>query len=175
MPGGRKANKSPRGRSQSPRGTKSTRGGGAAAAEDNPFRALAQAEEDITNTDGNTDAEEGKTAEEVDHSDDSAEHVPIGHGGGFPTMAAMQHANPGGVFIPLTHPNYTSFFKKHLKILLRLVFVFPVILSQGFFQRRDSNCHVWRLGQVEHAPQNHQNDQHLQQFCLLQHQCFHQH
>ena len=116
MPGGKKTNKSPRGRSQSPRGAKSTRGGGGGAAEDNPFSALAQAEEDITNTDGNgnTDAEEGKTAEEVDHSDDSAEHVPIGHGGGFPTMAAMQHANPGGVFIPLTHPNYTSFFKKHL-------------------------------------------------------------
>ena len=65
MPGGRKTNKSPRGRSHSPRGTKSTRGGGGGAAEDNPFSALAQAEEDITNTDGNTDAEEGKTAEEV--------------------------------------------------------------------------------------------------------------
>ena len=73
MPGGKKANKSSRGRSQSPRGKKSTRGGGgggAAAAEDNPFSALA-AEEDITNTDGNSDAEEGKTADEVDHSDDS--------------------------------------------------------------------------------------------------------
>ena len=89
-------------------------GGGSGAADDNPFSTLAQAEEDITSADGNTDAEEGKTAEEVDHSDDSAEHVPLGHGGGFPTMAAMQHANPGGVFIPLTHPNYTSFFKKHL-------------------------------------------------------------
>jgi len=114
MPGGKKSNKSPRRLSLSPRGRSSTRDGGGVAAEDNLFRVLANVDEDGTNVDGNTDADERKIADEVEHSDDSTEHVPFDHGGGFPTMAAMQQSNPGGVFIPLTHPNYTSFLKKHL-------------------------------------------------------------
>ena len=62
-------------------------------------------------------AAEGKSDVDIDPSDDPTEPataVPIGHGGTLaPTMAAIQQANPGGVFILLTHPNYSSFLKRH--------------------------------------------------------------
>ena len=69
-------------------------------------------------------AAEGKSDDDTDHSHDPVEPaeapvtaaVPIGHGGTYaPTMAEMQQADPGGVFIPLTHRNYSSFLKRHLQ------------------------------------------------------------
>jgi len=95
----KKAAQSPRGRTRTSPVVRLPRDG----AEGNLFSPLA-------------DATEGKTDEEVDYSDALAgPPVPIGQGGALnPTMAAMQQANPGGVFIPLTHPNYSSFLRRHL-------------------------------------------------------------
>ena len=64
MPGGKKSNKSPRRLSLSPRGRSSSRYGGGVAAEDIFFRVLANVDEDGTNVDGNTNTDEGKTADE---------------------------------------------------------------------------------------------------------------
>ena len=36
-----------------------------------------------------------------------------GGGGGGATAAALQ-ANPGGIFLPQSHPNYSQFLKKHI-------------------------------------------------------------
>ena len=44
-------------------------------------------------------------------------------------MAAIQQANPAGVFIPLTHPNYSSFLKRHFTA------------QSGF--RLSSNSFIW--------------------------------
>ena len=86
-------------------------------------------------------AAEGKSDDDTDHSHDPVEPaeapvtaaVPIGHGGtNAPTMAEMQQADPGGVFIPLTHRNYSSFLKRHLQ-------------AQSSGLRLPSNSFTWFL------------------------------
>jgi len=48
-----------------------------------------------------------------DDDDDDDGGGGSGGGGGGATAAALQ-ANPGGIFLPQSHPNYSQFLKKHI-------------------------------------------------------------